>query len=218
MPLILTSSFPGEGNDEVFRYLTQINANPRIAWIAPVPDVSGKYFQIARDAFAKHGFTRVRGIELDDMASAGVLGSAFDFVYLTGGNPIIFRDNSLRAGLSSRLQAFLDGGGLIIGASGGAMVLTRNVALFRLEGGTLADAVASHDALKAMGLLDYEVLPHANRFGAALRDELGGYARRVGCDVIALHDGAAIIHATAADYGCIGTVTRYTSTGHVQAL
>lgn len=218
MPLILTSSFPVEGNDEVFQYLTQVNANPRIAWIPPVPDISGRYFQIARDAFAKHGFTRLQGINLDDLHNAGELSAAFDLVYLTGGNPIVFRDNSLSVGLSSRLRAFLNRGGVIIGASGGAMLLTRNVALFRLEGGTFSDAVASHDALTATGLLDYEMLPHANRFGVTVIEQLGEYARRVACDVIALNDGAAIIHTTATDYGCIGVVMRYASTGQVQTL
>jgi len=147
-------------------------------------------------AFAKHGFTRLQGINLDDLHNAGELSSAFDFVYLTGGNPIVFRDNSLRVGLSSRLRAFLNRGGVIIGASGGAMLLTRNVALFKLEGGTFSDAVASHDALTATGLLDYEMLPHANRFGVAVIEQLGEYARRVACDVITLNDGAAMIHTT----------------------
>jgi len=89
------------------------------------------------------------------------------------------------------------------------MLLTRNVALFRLESATFADALTSHATLGALAFVDYEMLPHANRFLSALPGELDGYARQVGCDVIALDDGAAVIHTTATDYVFLGKVTRY---------
>lgn len=91
------------------------------------------------------------------------------------------------------------------------MLLTRNVALFRLEGGTFADAVASRDALAAMNLVDYELLPHANRFAGSLAGQLADYAVRVDCDVIALDDGAAVIHSTAFDCRYIGAAARFSA-------
>jgi dipeptidase E len=212
MQLILTSSFPIEGNDAVFERLKTMHVNPRIAWIPPRPDVSGKYFPHARDTFAKHGFTRLDAVNLDQLAEGLDLNDAFDFIYLTGGDPIVFRDNALRAGLAAQLRTFLDRGGVVIGASGGAMLLTQNVALFKLEGGTFADALAARDQLGALAFVDYELLPHANRFDAALVGNLRDYAHGASCNVMALNDGAAVLHTTASDYECIGVVARYTET------
>ena len=209
MHIVLTSSFPVAGNDAVFESLKAIHENPRIAWVPPGADSTGKFFRAASVAFESHGFTRAQPITLDDLGGVPRLYEAFDFIYLTGGNPIVFRDNAQRTGLSDRLREFLDRDGVVIGASGGAMLLTRNVALFKLEGGTVADAVAAHTELSALALVEYELLPHANRFDAALLKNLGGYARQVGSDVLALDDGAALIHTSATEFVPLGTVGRY---------
>jgi hypothetical protein len=48
------------------------------------------------------------------------------------GNPIAFRKDLTQSGFLTRLRDFVESGGLIVAASGGAMQITPNLSLYRL--------------------------------------------------------------------------------------
>ena len=60
------------------------------------------------------------------------------------------------------MREFLADGGLIVGASGGSMQLTKNVSLFRLLTESLEEVFANRDEYEGLGFAGYEILPHLN--------------------------------------------------------
>ena len=89
------------------------------------------------------------------------------------------------------------------------MQLTKNVSLFRLLTSPLEEDVADRAAYEALGIVDYEVLPHLNRLEPSFLERVRGYSERVAHDILALTDGAAVLHAGGADYKCVGQATRF---------
>jgi peptidase E len=100
---------------------------------------------------------------------------------------------------------------LIVAASGGSMQLTKNVSLFRLLTVPLDEVSANRGEYEALGVVDYEILPHLNRFEPSFLETVRRYSKRVAHDVIGLTDGAAVLHRSSDDYWCVGQATRFRS-------
>jgi len=133
----------------------------------------------------------------------------FDIIYLSGGDPIGFRLNLLMRGLDAALRACATKGRLIVAASGGAMQFTKNVSLFRLLTSTVQAAIAERDAYEAIGMVDYELLPHLNRHGGEFLEKVRRYSEQVPHDIVALDDGAAILHDSEVGFRCDGHAARF---------
>lgn len=211
MNLVLTSDLPSTGNDRVFDWMRATSARPRIAWIAPFTDIGRKRFAHAQTRFAAHGFDRLEYCDIDEETNLIQLSQlvAYDIIYLAGGDPIRFRRNILRTGLSGRLRRCLGAGRLVVAASGGSMQLTQNVSLFRLLTGTIDEVLANRADYQALGLVAYEILPHLNTYDANFLEQVRRYSERVDLDIIALHDGAAVFHTSRDQYHCVGHVERF---------
>jgi peptidase E len=128
----------------------------------------------------------------------------YNILYLSGGDPIQFRRTILRTGLSEQLRQCLAAGQLVVAASGGAMQLTQNVSLFRLQDATIDDVCASRGEYEALGVVAYDLLLHLNRFESAFLEKVRQYSERVDRDIVALADGAAVLHSSRDDYQCVG--------------
>ena len=211
LSLVLTSDFPSTGNQAVWDRLSCTNPRPRIAWIPPFTAIGRERFPAARAQFEAHGLADVDYCDIDEAFDEEQLARLheYDLVYLTGGDPIAFRNSMLRTGLPARLHECLSAGRLIVGASGGSMQLTRNLSLFRLLSAPLDEVCGQHAKYEALGLVDYEVLPHLNRFEARFLETVRCYSERVAHDIIALADGAAVLHTDGGDYSCVGTAARF---------
>jgi hypothetical protein len=83
-------------------------------------------------------------------------------MWLTEGDQIGFHKNILRKGLSIQLWNSLVAGYLVVADSGGSI-----------------------------GIVDYEILPHANRLESSFLQKVHRYSWRIAHDVIGLADGAA---------------------------
>jgi len=211
MNLALTSDFPSTANQVVVDRMRSTGRCPRVAWIPPFTAMGRARFPAAQKLFESYGFSDVEYCDTDEEPNEGQLTclDEYDVVYLTGGDPIGFRRNILRAGLSSRLQQCLVMGRLIVGASGGSMQLTRIVSLFRLLTTSLEEVFANRGEYEALGVVGYELLPHLNRFELPFLETVRCYSERVVHDVIALADGAAVLHTSGEDYRCIGQAVRF---------
>ena len=123
------------------------------------------HFPSAQATFKSHGFSNLEYCDIDEERNEAQLDrlDEYDVIYLTGGDPIGFRRNILRAELPTRLQRCLAACRLIVGSSGGSMQLTRNVSLFRLVTEPVDDVLATRDDYDGLGFVEYEVLPHLNR-------------------------------------------------------
>ena len=89
------------------------------------------------------------------------------------------------------------------------MQLTKNVSLFRLLTETLDEVFANRGEYEALGVVGYEILPHLNRFEPSFVETVRRYSERVPHDVIALADGAAVLHATGEEYRSVGQAARF---------
>ena len=89
------------------------------------------------------------------------------------------------------------------------MQLTKNVLLFRLGTAALDIVFENRDEYEALGVVDYEILPHMNRFEPSFLEIVRCYSERVDHDVIGLADGAAILHRSSDNYWCVGQATRF---------
>ena len=210
MNLVLSSDFPSTANQGLVDHIREAGRNPRIAWLAPAASTAESHFPAARTAFAALGFNDLEYLNADTDPSrpAVVLLDRYDVVYLTGGDPLIFRQNLRRSGLATRLREFAAAGGLIVGASSGAMQLTRNLSLFRLPSNSLEEVMSNRGEFDGLGLVDFEVLPHLNRHSAAILERVREYSELVTHEIVALRDGAAIVFDNPSDYRCFGNGLR----------
>jgi peptidase E len=216
MNLILTSDFPSTVNERVVSRIRSTARDPRIAWIPPFTDVSGVRFRDASERFAALGFAQLEAVDIDDERDEVQIAylHEFDVIYLSGGDPVRFRYNAIRSGLSGRLRQCIAADHLVVAASGGALLLTPNVSLFRLEHEPLEEVLATRDRFNALGAVDYELLPHLHRWDVAFLAKLRGYSQGVDHDIVGLADGGAMFHQGDDAVESVGTITRYRK-GHI---
>lgn len=193
MNLALTSDFPATANDAVCAALRASSSQPRIAWLAPASASRAAFFARAVRELGALGFWRIECITVGEAprrARPARL-DEFDAVVLSGGDPVAFRNDLLRSGTFAELADRIRGGHCVVASSGGAMQLTPNVSLFRLETVPVERVIADRERFRAMGATPFELLPHLNRCGEALLERVARYSARANCDVLALADGAA---------------------------
>jgi peptidase E len=209
--IALTSDLPSTANQDVFDFMSSRRPCPRIAWIPPFTKMGREHFPAARELFAAYGFLDLEYCDIDEEANEEQLSNLdqYDIIYLTGGDPVGFRRNILRAGLPGRLRQCLAAGRLIVAASGGSMQLTKNVSLFRLLTVPFDEVFTNRGEYEALSVVEYEILPHLNRVEPSFLELVRRYSERVTHDVIALADGAALLHVNGDDYRCLGQVTRF---------
>lgn len=211
MRLVLSSDFPSIKSEDVVGLIREVGPNPRIAWVAPSTSSAQARFPLATVGFRSFGFTDIELVDADSEPSDPNVSllDHYDVVYLTGGDPIIFRRNLRRSGLAKNLQEFAAAGRLVVGASGGAMQLTSNVSLFRLLSDSVEDVNASRSEYDGLGLVGYEILPHLNRHDAAFLEKVRQYSELVEHDIVALEDGAAVVADSESTYKSLGQGARF---------
>lgn len=211
LQLALTSDFPSTAHRAVVDLMRKSHPNPRIAWVPPPTPQGRARFPAAQEAFAAYGFSDLEYCDIDQAPNIDQLArlDQYDVIYLTGGDPIEFRHMILRAEVQGRLREYLAAGHLIVAASGGAMQLTQNVSLFRLLSTSLDEVIATHSAYAALGVVEYELLPHLNRLAPSFVETVRRYSESVAHDIVALVDGAALVYERSAAYRAVGRVVRF---------
>jgi peptidase E len=211
MNIALTSDLPSSANQAVFDLMRSRHSHPRIAWIAPFTRTGREHFPVAQGQFATYGFSNLEYCDIDEQPNEMQLVTLnqYDVIYLSGGVPIVFRQNIIRSGLATQLRECALAGCLIVAASGGSMQLTKNVSIFRLLTTSLDKLLADRSDYKALGIVEYEILPHINRLEPSFLEKVRRYSERLAHDVLGLADGAALLYVNSDDYSCVGQVARF---------
>jgi dipeptidase E len=211
LQLALTSDFPSTAQHDVVDLMRKSNPCPRIAWVPPSTQLGRARFPAAQDVFAAYGFSDLEYCDIDQAPNLELLAhlDRYDVIYLTGGDPIGFRHTLLRTDVHARLRAYLASGHLIVAASGGAMQLTKNVSLFRLQSAALDDVLATHSSYAALEVVEYELLPHLNRLAPAFVEGVRRYSESMPHDIVAMADGAALVYEKSDVYRAVGRVVRF---------
>ena len=209
--LVLTSNYPTTPTDAVSECLRGAGANPLVAWIPPLTSKGRQRFPAAQQAFRSLGVSSLEFCDIDEEPDERQLTrlDRYDALYFTGGDPLVFCRNIARSGMAEGLRAYLSSGRPIVAASGGAMQFTANVSLYRLLTSTVDEVVGDHAAHSGLGFVGYELLPHLNTLDAAFVDKVRRYSERVPCDVVALEDGAAVLHERGDRFRCVGRALRF---------
>jgi peptidase E len=211
MNLLLTSDFPSTTNDAVVARIRAVCPSPRVAWIAPASSTGRARFPAAREAFRSFGVEDLEYCDIEDewAATHRSLLDRYDAVYLSGGDPLLFRDNLRRTGFDGRLREFAAAERLIVGASGGAMQLTSNVSLFRLLSETVDAVVSDRHEFAGLGMVSYELLAHLNRHDASFLEKVREYSESASAEVVAVDDGAAVQIDEGGTCKCFGAAVRF---------
>ena len=70
-------------------------------------------------------------------------------------------------------------------------VYEQRLSLFRLLSSTVDEVVEEHEEYAALGMVDYELLPHLNRHDSAFLEKVRRYSNGCRHDIVALDDGAS---------------------------
>lgn len=186
--IVLTSNFPRPGNELIAEYLRGVAGVDAVKWTSAAPD--SEIFRAARNDFESYGFRNVVEVRPAGPITADDHGSAA--YYLSGGDPVSFRDVLTNSPLADWLLSPEAEGRVLFGASGGAMQFTRNVSIFRLMQRDLRTVLAEHVHYNGLGLVPFEILPHFNRHPPEFIEKVRLYSAQTGNAIWCLPDGAGV--------------------------
>ena len=167
----------------------------RVAYISSAPQ-SGerRYYQsTVADYSAIYPEVVVDYVDLSEQFSNEALDAlcSYNSIYLSGGNTYVFLDDARRRGLQTRLEKHLANGGLLIGASAGAIMLTPSIDLAGVLGGDKNTPQIIDTT--GFGFLDFEFHPHYR--GSSKEDAyLSAYAGQHNRTVYACKDGDGVLY------------------------
>lgn len=170
--------------------LQQLAGTPcRVGYIPSQSDPKRRYFTKIQERYLELGISDLRyldlGAEYEPSQVRGLL--ECDAIHLSGGDPFPFLDAVKKRGFRTHLNQYLDSGGVLIGVSAGAMILSRSLGL--------ADEVkpirARKNEPKALKLFDFEFYPHFQGDERTASD-LACYAKAYKTRVYACDDNGGI--------------------------
>ena len=106
----------------------------------------------------------------------------YDIIYMMGGNTIYLLDMVRKHNFGSVIKKFINDGKIYIGSSAGSQILGSTISLNAIY----EDNFVNMTDFTALGIVDKEVVPHANKKEELLKD-----VNRE--DLILLYDGSGII-------------------------
>jgi len=182
-------------NAKVDRRLLRLIGNdyPRIGFIPSSSDPQRFFFQQRQAYYATLGVSLDVYYELGDEYQPDKLSELLscDAIHLSGGNTFIFLYWLRQRGMMEVLRQYAANGGVLIGTSAGAMLLTRAIATAGIC--NMDQNLPDLTDLSALGLVGFEFFPHANQFEQAEQELLEYSAERPGLTIYACRDGDGII-------------------------
>lgn len=173
----------------------------RIAYIPSGPEPDRRFFQERAAYYARRGLELCLFHDLDEPHTSDDESTLYqcDAIHLSGGHTGGFLARLKRSGLISSLRTWASNGGLLIGTSAGAIILTQTIATDGLFIGTAPEELMNETGL---GLVPFEFFPHLNSSSAYL-PQLIRYSRHTPRPIIACNDGDGLI-VTNGEIECIG--------------
>ena len=173
----------------------------RIGYIPSGPEPDRRFFRERIAYYARYGLELCIFYDLDETHTRGDEAKLFqcDAIHLSGGHTGGFLARLKRSGLSSHLKNWATDGGLLIGTSAGAIILTPTIATDALFVGNAPEDFMEEAALD---LVPFEFFPHLGSRPAFLPD-LVRYSRYTARPIIACNDGDGLV-VTNGELECIG--------------
>ena len=196
-------------DDEMLRLLS--GKACKIGYIPSDSDVKRRYFAKVLEHYSVLGISDVvyfdLGEEFDSANIPALLCS--DLIHLSGGDPERFMDLISRRNFGEHLRSFLKRGGVLLGVSAGAMILSRSLGLLAIDE-PLKSGGKNKSSPKVQGglrLLDFEFYPHFHGDESTAK-KLAHYARTQKTTVYACDDSAGLLVENGIVLS-LGAVTRF---------
>lgn len=165
--------------------------NPTIGYIPSSSDPKRFFFDQIRTYYAALDAAVEVHFELDAHFSAETLPALLDCdaIHLSGGNTFYFLHWLKQRAMLPVLRDYVARGGVLIGVSAGAILMTPDVSSSALCGD---EPVAELGNLSALGLVDFQFLPHFQP-GEAGTVEIAAHQRQSLAPLYACPDGGGIV-------------------------
>jgi dipeptidase E len=162
----------------------------RLGFVPSGGDPTRKWFEDRRAYYAESGLqlSHFHDPAIDDQGSLAALLSC-DAIHLSGGNTREFLSRLSRADMIRPLRQYARQGGVLIGTSAGAILLTPNISVDALFLGDDPDQAAQSEALS---LAEFEFFPHLGNDQSYL-PRLLKYSRSCSRAILACPDGCGVI-------------------------
>jgi dipeptidase E len=173
----------------------------RIGYVPSGPEPDQRFYTERRAYYARCGLDLDLFHDPDRPHDAAALAALLDCdaIHLSGGDTAAFLLRLRKNGMLERLRAWAEAGGLLIGASAGAILMTPTIAVDALYDEGQANSIQDSEAL---ALLPFEFFPHLQAKPRYLAD-LKEYSTRTPRPIIACPDGDGIV-VTEGVVDCIG--------------
>lgn len=193
---ILYSDQMSAENEKVHTKMKQLlgDGNLSLGYIPSTGDKDRKYFNNIKSFYKKYGIQKFIFFDIDEEYDNSKVNDLLscDVIHLSGGDPIFLLKNIKKRNFKPVLKKYADAG-TIIGVSGGACNIGKNIALFKLFTSNLNEALSNRNNLNSLELTDFEFLPHYNRWNQKFKDSVKKYSERTGNIIYACNDGDGII-------------------------
>jgi dipeptidase E len=180
-------------------------ANATIAYLPSSPDPDRLWFRAREAHYGRYAYSlRFFGLEHEFDPSASDALFACEAVHLAGGNTFRFLYWLRERGLIEPLRKYAAHGGVLIGVSAGAILMTRDIRTAFACGDALYPGVTDFEGL---ALVDFAVVPHYDEIVAARLAESVG---RFDGPIYGIPDGSAIV-VDSDQVDLMGAVVRITT-------
>ncbi|MBZ9687440.1 Type 1 glutamine amidotransferase-like domain-containing protein [Clostridium estertheticum] len=196
MNLVLYSKLEPEINLNTQKKINNVllemvnNDAATVGLIEHTTDKENKYYKRNVDFYKKLGIYNILRFDLDERYNQLLEEKLFqcDIIHLPGGNTFYFLYMLKKRNMICRLQEYVKNGGIIVGVSAGALVVSPTIRSAQF--GDENDV--GLDNLYALGLVPFEIMPHWNRWSHYLTD-LQKYSLKNNVIIYTVSDGEGII-------------------------
>ncbi|MBI5805435.1 Type 1 glutamine amidotransferase-like domain-containing protein [candidate division TA06 bacterium] len=156
------------GNEKLDRRLLELvnKDKPKLAYIPSASDSTRKYYREKYEYYKKYGIEDILYFDLNkeyDPSKTDEL-LACDAIHLSGGDPFQFLGSIRKRNFGPVLKKYWEDGGILLGISAGAIVLTPSIKISHVF------YQSRTDKHQAVGLVDFHFLPHWNLRAGRLED------------------------------------------------
>jgi dipeptidase E len=115
-----------------------------------------------------------------------------DIIYLEGGNTFYFLNHLRRGGWLGKLRRYVKEGGILVGASAGAIIMTPNIQTAAVPKFTADENLVGIANLNALNLTGFVFAPHYVK-SVRFTEALLRYSKRIANPILSCKDGDGII-------------------------
>lgn len=166
-------------------------ASAKIGYIPSESDVKRQYYQLLQAWYEQFGYSDFLYFDLDREYDESLTNDLFScqIIHLSGGNTYYFLDSLIKRNFLTKIQTFVDSGGILVGVSAGSILMSKHIKICQFFD---ENEVELKDQ-QALNLVDFEFYPHYERNNPEIKAKLVKYSRRTQNIIYACEDGDGII-------------------------